>query len=432
MRQIAFLLLTFPTLTETFVAGEIKALKERFPESKIYSLRPPFDKIMHEESMALMKQTYYLPPVGSRKVISSNLKWLLQSPLRYLRTIGYLLVHTMSNPLHLLKSFYLFPQAAFLAKVLKENGTNHIHSHWATYPTTAALIIFKLTDIPFSFTSHACDMSVIKTLMEEKVKRAKFVVTCTGENIKYLSTFLSADCLRKVKVNYHGSNLQKFRPELKKREPDAVPTLMSCADFHERKGLPYLIRALALAKKRNGDLKCILVGDGPQRPLIERMVHDLGLRDTVEMPGSMTQEELIRYYARSDLFVLPCMLQRLTFFRKNADVSRYKALESKMSGGEGILKDGIPNVLVEAMAMKIPVISTRVAGIPELIKSGENGILVEEKNPEALCEAILTLLKDRKLRSRLAGNGYTEVRERFDRRKNIEELVSLFQSEVSS
>jgi glycosyltransferase involved in cell wall biosynthesis len=275
-------------------------------------------------------------------------------------------------------------------------------------------------------------MSMIKTLMEEKVKHAKFVVTCTGENIKYLSTFLSGDCLRKVKVNYHGSNLEKFRPELKKRDPDARPTLMSCADFHERKGLPYLIRAVALAKKRNGDLKCILVGDGPQRPLLERMVRDLGLRDTVEMPGSMTQEELIRYYARSDLFVLPCMLQRLTFFRRNADVSRLKALESKMSGGEGILKDGIPNVLVEAMAMKIPVVSTRVAGIPELIKSGENGILIEEKNPEALCEAILTLLNDRELRSRLAGNGYTEVRDRFDRRKNIEELVSLFQSEVSS
>jgi colanic acid/amylovoran biosynthesis glycosyltransferase len=431
MKHIAFVLLTFPTLTETFVAGEIKALKERFPESEIYSLRPPFDEIMHEESTALMKRTHYLPSAISWEVMSSNLKWFLKSPFRYLYTMGYLLMHTISNPLHMLKSFYLFPQAAHLAWLLKENGTDHIHSHWATYPTTVALIASALTGIPFSFTSHACDMSMIKTLMAEKVKRAKFVITCVAENVRYLSKFLTEEQLSKVKVNYHGSNLKKFRPDLRKNGSNGRPTVMSCADFHERKGLPYLIQAVALAKRKNYDFKCVIVGDGPQRPLIERMVDDLGLRDRVEMPGSMTQEKLINYYAASDLFVLPCMMQKLTFFKKNADVDRYKVIECKMGRGEGVQKDGIPNVLVEVMAMKIPVISTRVAGIPELIENGENGLLVQEKNSEELCDAMLTLLSNKELRLKLGENGYRKVRERFDRSKNIEELISIFQFEVN-
>lgn len=422
---------TFPTLTETFVAGEIKILKNRFPQSRIYSLRPPFDKVLHAESRELMAQTTYLPSSLSAVCLKSNLRSLLQSPLRYLRVFLYILLHTAANPLHMLKSLYLFPQAVHLATILKKDGIDHAHSHWAGYPTTVALIVSQFNEISFSFTSHACDMSMMKTMMAEKVRKADFVVTCTADNIKYLSTFLPGEQVRKVRVNYHGSNLEKFNPALHSPEI-STKLILSCADLHERKGFPYLLRALAMLKEIGEPFKCFIIGEGPQRPLLEKMIRELGLGKHVEMPGAVTQEILIGYYSSCSVFVLPCIHQHLKFFRKNVDLDRYKILECKLSGGEAIQKDGIPNVLVEAMAMKVAVISTNIAAIPELITNGENGLLVREKNPDELRAAIQRLLRDEELRRKLGENGYRTVHEKFDRSKNIEDLIEIFSRQKNS
>jgi glycosyltransferase involved in cell wall biosynthesis len=433
MKHIAFIMSTFPTLTETFVAGEIKILKQRFPGSEIYSLRPPFDTTLHEESKQLMTQTHYVASPLSIESLKSNAWWLLKSPGRYLRVLLHVIRHTVVNPLHLLKTLYLFPQAVHLARVLKDRNIDHLHSHWAGYPTTVTLIASQLTDRPFSFTSHACDMSMMKTFMAEKVRKARFVATCTANNIRYLSTFLPEEQVSKVKVNYHGSNLKKFHPGLRYQLRGYKPVIVSCADLHERKGFLYLLKALALLRKKGQDFQCFIVGEGPQRHFLENMIQELGLKGLVEMPGAVTQEKLITdFYAIADISVLPCVLQRLTFFRKNVDLGRYKILECKLSGGEGIQKDGIPNVLVEVMAMKIPVISTRISAIPELLTHGENGLLVPEKNAEELCAALKRLIDDGALRERLGENGYKTVHEKFDRAKNIEELVRIFSQDWSS
>ena len=427
MKKIAFVLSTFPTLTETFVAGEIKLLMERFPGSRIYSLRPPFDKFLHEESVKLMKATHYLAPIHSKKTIKANLWWISRRPITYIKTLLYFVFHTISNPLHLMKTLYLFPQAVQLASLVESEEIDQLHSHWAGYPTTAAMVASKLLGIPFSFTSHACDMSMIKTLTREKIRGSDFVVTCTGDALRFLSTFLSEEDLGKINVNYHGSNLAKFNPGLRRAREGNKPVIISCADLHERKGLPILLKALARLKQSNYDFRAFIIGEGPQRNLLERIIKELGLEGIVQMPGAVTQERLIQdYYAIADMFVLPCMVQRLSFFRKNVDLGRFKILECKMSGGEGIQKDGIPNVLVEAMAMKIPVISTSVAGIPELIRHNENGLLAPERDPEKLFLQIRALIDDHDLRDRLAEAGYRTVHERFDRSKNIEELLEIF------
>ncbi|MCE5336689.1 MAG: glycosyltransferase family 4 protein [Desulfobacteraceae bacterium] len=426
MKKIAFIMSTFPTLTETFVAGEINILKDKFPQSRIYSLRPPFDSNLHEESRKLMKQTTYVASSLSSECLKTNISWLRQDPIRYLGVLSYVIFHTISNPLHMLKTLYLFPQAAHLATILSRDGIDHAHSHWAGYPTTTALIVSLLNGIPFSFTSHACDMSMIKTMMAEKVRKASFLVTCTADNIRYLSTFLPRDQLEKVNVNYHGSNLRKFRPGAGRPRTSETKVILSCADLHERKGFPYLLQALALLRNKGESFHCRIIGEGPQRPVLEKMIADLGLRDCVEMPGAVTHETLIDYYAESRMFVLPCVHQHLRFFRKNVDLDRYKILECKMSGGESIQKDGIPNVLVEAMAMKIPVVSTTIAAIPELVSDGRNGLLVPEKDPELLSAAIERLIHDDELCRRLGENGYVTVHEKFDRSKNIEDLVDIF------
>ncbi len=401
---------------------------DRFPGSSIYSLRPPFDKILHEESVELMNKTCYLASPLSKETLKTNLWWILNRPGIYMKILLYAIFHTIFNPVHCMKTLYLFPQAVLLASLVESEGIDQLHSHWAGYPTTAAMVAAKLLGIPFSFTSHACDMSMIKTLTKQKVRNADFVVTCTGDALRFLSTFLSSEELGKINVNYHGSNLRKFHPGLRRPHAEDKPVIMSCSDLHERKGLPILLKALSQLKQSNYDFRAVIIGEGPQRAFLEKTIKDLDLEGFVEMPGSVTQERLIEeYYAIADMFVLPCMVQHLSFFRKNVDLGRFKILECKMSGGEGIQKDGIPNVLVEAMAMKIPVISTSVAGIPELIRHNENGLLAPEKNHEQLFLHIKSLIDDAALGIRLAEAGYLTVHEKFDRSKNIEEVLEIFE-----
>lgn len=430
MRRIAFIMSTFPTLTETFVAGEIKILMDEFPNSKIYSLRRPFDIKLHKESEELMQRTVYVDPLYSAACLASNIHWIFKRPKKYFGVLGFLIRHTLSNPVHFIKTMALYPQAAHLASMLQETSLNHLHAHWSGYPTTVALAVSKLTGLRYSFTSHACDTSMIKTMVKEKVQEADFVLTCTRDALKFLSTFLHESEMKKIIVNYHGSNLRKFRPELRRDHPAEPPFLLSVADLHERKGFPFLLQALNLLQKSGIQFACHIVGDGPQRPVLEKMIQDLGLHGMVFLPGSMTQEKLIdNYYALADIFVLPCVVQHVRFFHKNVDLGRLKIMEIKMSGGEGIQKDGIPNVLVEAMGMKIPVVSTHVAGIPELIQDGENGLLVHPRDPEALSAALKSLIENPSLRKKLGEKGYMRAHETFDRSKNIRALVEIFRQD---
>ncbi|MBW1695559.1 MAG: glycosyltransferase family 4 protein [Deltaproteobacteria bacterium] len=432
MKRIAFIMSTFPTLTETFVAGEIKLLISHFQGSRIYSMRRPFDKTLHLESLELMKKTVYLPPPLSIACLKSNARWLIKQPIRCLRVLLYLMIHTIYNPIHLAKTVYLLPQAAHLAELLQASNIDHLHAHWSGYPTTVALAVSKLTGLSYSFTSHACDMSMIKTLVAEKIKNALFVLTCTADALKFVRSFLPAEQINKIKVNYHGCNLQKFRSELRRPGGGSRSIIVSCADLHERKGFPCLLQALAILQRENVNFSCFIVGEGPQRPLLEKMIQTLGLQGRVMLPGAVTQEELIeKYYAVADIFVLPCMVQRLRFFRKNVDLGRLKILECKMSRGESIQKDGIPNVLVEAMAMKIPVVSSEIAAIPELIKHNQNGLLSPQKDSETLARHLILLIEDEKLRLRLGEAGCRTVHEFFDRSKNIRELLDIF-SQASS
>lgn len=427
MKRIAFIMSTFPTLTETFVAGEIKLLLSHFSGSRIYSLRPPFDNILHDESIELMKKTVYLPPPMSSACLKSNARWLKKHPIRYLRVLLYLVFHTISNPIHMAKTVYLFPQAAYLAELLQASDIDHLHAHWSGYPTTVALAVSRLAGLSYSFTSHACDMSMIKTLVAEKIKHAGFALTCTADALKFVRAFLPEEQVNKITVNYHGSNLQKFRPEMRRPRSTSRAIILSCADLHERKGFPYLLQALTILRKKNLEFGCFIVGEGPQRPLLESMIRASGLEDRVFLPGAVTQEKLIEaYYAVADIFVLPCIVQHLRFFRKNIDLGRLKILECKMSRGEGIQKDGIPNVMVEAMAMKIPVVSSDIAAIPELIKHNHNGLLAPQRDSEMLAVHLTALIEDEKLRRKLGEAGYRTVHQLFDRSKNIRELLDIF------
>jgi len=194
--KIAYILSQFPVTSETFILREIKALQSRNVNIKIISLKPCRDKIIHPEAMELMRHTIYAHAVTFRSV-----RFSICYPNRTLKTLSYVITTYTSSPLGLIKALYVWLECISLADIIKKDGITHIHSHWATMPTTAAVILSKLVDIPFSFTAHAWDIFVDNPGLGEKIEKAKFVVTCTEYNKEYLKELVTKSQGHKVTGN---------------------------------------------------------------------------------------------------------------------------------------------------------------------------------------------------------------------------------------
>jgi glycosyltransferase involved in cell wall biosynthesis len=423
VKPVAYVLATFPTLTETFVVGEILELRRRGVPISLYALRESRVALQQPEAQQLVGETYFARALWSARLVGANLRWARRRPMRYLGTLAGLAAASWRNPIHLLKTLFLFPQAVEFADRMVAEGVGHVHAHWATYPTTVALAVSGLTGLPFSFTAHAWDVSLIRTLLTEKVQRARFVITCTDENRRLLGELLPPTERAKVHLNYHGITPERFTPPARIADA-AVPVITTCGALFERKGVADLVRACGILAARGRAFRCVIIGDGPQRSHLATLVRTLGLEPSVSLVGGLPQAEVIRRYAETDVFALPCLARAVRLRDEEADA--IKALEAWLERKGNVIKDGIPNVLVEAMAMGIPVVSTSLAGIPELIQDGRNGLLVPPRDPERLADALERLLLDPALRRRLGDAGAVDVRARFDRGKNTEALVDIF------
>ncbi len=424
MSHLAYIIGTFPTLTETFILGEIQALQAVGVEVEIFSLRRPPPSPVPADGAELVERTIYGASLGERSLWAANVRAFRRAPGRYVRTLAAVFAHTALNPVHCAKSLGLFPVAVAFAERMREHGVTHVHGHWANYPATAAYVVARLLGIPFSFTGHAYDATLIRSMMREKIRRAAFVMTCTAWNKRLLGALVPA-AAAKILVNHHGVVLDRFAPDRTSRPArPAKSTIVSCGSLYPRKGFPYLLEACRLLRDRGWALDCVIVGEGPMRAELQRLIDRHRLGDSVHLVGARSPRDVIAHYREADLFVLACMTDHLGW--QEIFVDPVRLLEVGFAIPFRPLTDGIPNVLVEAMAMEVPVVSTYVAGIPELIEDGQTGVLVPEKDSRALAAAIELLLRDPERRRALAARGRALVHERFDRRQNITQLVEVF------
>lgn len=424
MSRLAYVMGTFPALTETFILNEIQALQAVGVDVELFSLRRPRGSGPPVDGAELVEQTVYGPSPRDRGLWVANARSFRRAPGRYLGTLAAVAMRTMLNPVHCAKSLGLFPVAVAFAEQMRERGVTHVHGHWATYPATAAYVVSRLLGIPYSFTAHAYDATIIRSMMREKVRRAAFVMTCTAWNQRWLERLVPA-AVGKILLNHHGAVLDRFAPDEAPR-PDhpGTFTIVSCGTLYPRKGYPYLLEACRILRGRGWSIDCVIVGEGPMRAELQRFIdrHELG--DRVHLVGARAQQEVIDFYRQADLFVLACITDHLGWQEVFTDPVRL--LEVGLAIPFRPITDGIPNVLVEAMAMEIPVVSTYLAGIPELVEDGRTGSLVPEQDAPALADAIEQLLRDPERRRELGARGRARVHERFDRRQNIRQLVEIF------
>ncbi len=398
--KIAYLVKTYPRLSETFILNEILGLERLGLDLHIFSLRRPGAEAVHPKVAQVKAPVTYVPGLGLRshpgdavRVMWYHARFGLTGPARYRDTVRFARSQGSQHPV---KDFL---QAGYLAGVLQAQGFSHLHAHFANLPTSVAEIASRLSGLPYSFTAHAKDIYLSPAEdLRRKMDGARFVLTCTGYNARHLREIHPA---APVTVAYHGIDVGLFGAAPVTR-PAAPPQILSVGRFCEKKGFPDLIDACKLLRDRGRQFECRIIGFGPLEAELRKRIESLGLSATVRIEGQMTQSELAREYQRARMFVLPC---RIT------------------EGGD---RDGIPNVLLEAMASQVPVVSTPVSGITELIRPGHNGILAEERNVPALAEAIDLLLEDEVLAARLGAKGRETVLSQFEMQSSARRIFDVF------
>ena len=439
-RPIAFLFPAFPNLHQTFVLWEVLALRRRGLDIALYSIKPPITKTQQPEGAALQSEVTYLPPTLSPAVLSANAAALWRSPRRYLRACAGVVRgwwqdraagrqwqrtrisdvapdreqtalerwrgrFNRSPFLYLLKSLWLIPGAVWLGRDLQSRGIERVHAHWASYSATMALVVHWLYEMPFSFSAHAYDIYLVPRLLGVKVREAEFAVTCARVNAEFLRALAGDHGGSRVMVNYHGVSLDRFQPVTRPAR-NGEPCVVTCGRLEPYKGHHVLLRAVAALSR---PARCIVVGEGPQRQRLEQLAHELGIAERVEFTGPVPQASLVEIYARADVFVLASVIL-------------------ERSGK----RDVIPNVLAEAMAMRMPVVATAISGIGELITDGISGRLVPPNDAHALAAVIDELLGDEAQRRRLAQGAVERVRADFDREVNVESLAALFRGATTA
>ncbi len=396
LMNIAYVVGTYPLLTTTFIDREIEELAAQGVPVRLVSLRRPGGPLSPSQTLAADAVEYVLP-IGLFQVLSAVVRWLVRRPATLAAGALNLLTRPHANLAARLKTLAHIGEGVVVASILaRGDRPDHIHAHFIDRAAVVADVAARLLGVRFSVTAHANDIYVDPVLLPEKLARARFVATCTEYNRRHLAGIApnGAD----IVTIHHGIDIHRFQPGA---TPGSGSTLrlLAVGQLKEKKGFSYLLEACAILRRRGVRFECKIVGEGPLRAALEELRHRLDLEDLVAFTGALPHDEVVTRFREADLFVLPCVI------------------------GEDGDRDGIPNVVLEAMAMGLPVVSTRHSGIPEAVSDGESGILVAPADAAGLAEAIGSLAGQQGRLVQMGTAGKRIVNERFDLKTNVELLA---------
>lgn len=395
---LAVLVKTWPKLSETFILEEILGLERRGWSLRLYAMAAPTDALTHAALKRVRAPVTYLPePARARagELAAGHWRALRSTPIAYLSELIRMARRGRAARI-------AFWRAGWLADRMRADHIGHLHAHFISAPTELAAIAARLAGRPFSISAHAKDIYLSKPAeLRRRLCAARFTVTCTEANAQALQAIAPEATVHRM---YHGVDRGQFQsiPSATRQAPEnRAPLLLSIGRLREKKGLDTLIDACALLVQRGLAFDCEIVGYGPELARLTQRISDLRLHARVRLTGALTREQVIERYQRATVYVQPS--------RVAADGDR----------------DGIPNVLLEAMAMELPVIATRVSGIPELVRDGLNGRLIEPDAPPALADAIAALLAQPALAAQWGSAARRTVAEHFDNDRNLALLSRL-------
>ena len=408
---LGIILKGYPRISETFISNEILLLEKLGFPIHLFSMRRPRENFTHKSVTQIQANVDYLPETLLRplpRLIYHNFLLALQKPRIYARALKiafqrFLRTRKSATIKHLF-------QAGFLVHhLLPRRKIMHLHAHFAHSPTSVAMFTSILSGLPFSFTAHAKDIYTSDPRqLREKLALARFVITCTAYNRRHLAKLYEGEPNSIFRV-YHGidTGLFSLKPETH-QEPVKPYQILTVARLIAKKGLPTVYRALKVLYESGIPFEHILIGDGEDRKNVLSLIGKLGLNTQTRWLGTQPHDVVLKHYKQAHLFVLGCEVAA------NGD------------------RDGIPNVLLESMAMGVPVVATAISAIPELVETEKTGILVQPGQPRQLAEAMIRMLTDTELRSRVIPAARQRVLQDFDNEVLIRKLAAIYRNEIAA
>lgn len=393
MPGLAYVFERFPSFTQTFCYREIVELRRQGVAPPIFSIRQPADEPPQDWDKSIVQQVEYLP--GDEELVREVNRSLRKGKLPAAAADEIEKWGRQSDFLRLY-------QAAWLGPRLQAVGVGHVHTHFAGLGARTAYWIERLFGIGFSFTAHANDIFAPKPFtisLGELVGAARAVVTVSDFSLQFLQEKFPAAAPKLHRV-YNGIDLDRFEAA---DFSAAVPAMISIGRLIEKKGFADLVEAGRVLQERAIDFRCEIIGEGPLEATLQEQIASAGLTNCLRLTGPLPQVEVVERLSRSTVFALPCVAE----------------------AGGGM--DNLPTVIMEAMAAGLPVVSTPLGGIPEMVQDGVTGLLVLEHDPATLADALAGLLSDPALARSLGEAGRARAKERFSIATSGHALRELFQ-----
>jgi glycosyltransferase involved in cell wall biosynthesis len=398
--RVAYIAAAFPVLSETFVLYEMLAAEKLGAQVELFPLRRRRARCAHPEARAVAARAHFAPFLNL-EILRAQLHYLRRAPRAYLAALWTVLAATFGSVRYFSYGLLLFPKAVWFARRMRELGVTHVHAHFCSHPAVAAFVIRRLEGIPYSFTAHGSDLHRERRMLREKLREADFAVAISAYNRRRIELECGADAQGKVHVIHCGVDPGVFAPRRTPREPGPFRILCT-GSLHEVKGQRYLIDACRMLAQRGLDFECCLIGSGPDARALARRIRRAGLASRVRLLGSLPRDAVAAELARADVLAAPSV---------------------PTASGR---REGIPVALMEALASEVPVVASRLSGIPELVGDGLQGLLVAPRDAVGLANALARLAGDAALRSRLGRAGRRKVLREFDQQANAAALVARF------
>jgi colanic acid/amylovoran biosynthesis glycosyltransferase len=395
--HVAYVLENFPSPTEYFILNEILELQKRSVQLTVFVLRKQRRYLNLPELELIKSPVYYLPLfyhyfpfiIFFLFPISTILKW------KYLFSKS----NFLKNLRNFCYSIYFYKKMIWSA--------NHIHGHFAFIAADIAELLSKISGVEFSISAHAQDIYSNQEKIKRILSKASFVITCTNYNKNFLNQITNQEFKNKIIQVYHGIESTKWTSKVQNSDKNATGIkVLSVSRLVEKKGLIYILKAVDAIIKGGYKISCTIIGEGPMKKNLLSFVEEQGIGQYVFIKDFTSQKEINKHMLDSDIFILPC---------------------TKADNGD---MDGLPNVILEAMVVGIPVITTLISAIPEIVENRFNGILVNDGDYDSIAKAITEIKKNKELRDFIIENAREKIVQEFEINKCADKLAETFKQNV--
>jgi glycosyltransferase involved in cell wall biosynthesis len=389
--KVAYLTHTYPVYSQTFSIADVTEVRNRGIQLTVFSIKQPHVSLVTDSLQSEFERTSFVRPVPILALLRANISAVISRPTSYLGTASKCIRANSVNPLQALKGVLHFLEAVALGRRLISEKFGCVHVQFADTAATYAAVIHQIYGLPFSVSVHAHDIFEHRftgRLIAFRIGDAAWIRVISNFNRKFLQEETGIDPER-LEVVRCGIDISKIRRSGEKQNA-SKPLIVSVGRLVPYKGHDLLVEACRHLKDWGLNPACKIVGEGSERKTLSNLIEELGLEDNVELVGVLPHEEICKLLESASVFALAC---------RRAD--------------DGAM-DGIPVALMEAMAMKVPVVTTAISGIPELVQHEQNGLIADVEDAKDLAQRIREVIADSSLAAKLGQSAREKIEAEFD------------------